>query len=191
MQELRRPGGDHMAQDARKRNARRPGSRQSRSRGSRRAPGRRAAFRQSGVTIVEILVSTFILSMLIVPMFNALVSGRMLAAHRGEKRMALGLVERKVEQLMGAGYGSLGSDADVSSVNLAAGTHPADPSIVVNTRGNEDAGDDVLGELTWTVTEVAWPSPGDSVRAKVVDVELRWPADAPRDSLTVTTLIGT
>jgi len=140
--------------------------------------------------MVEILISTFILSMLIVPMFNALVSGRMLAAHRGEKRVALGLIERKVEQLMGAGYGSLGSDADVSSVNLAAGEHPTDPSIVVSTRGNQDAGDDVLGELSWTVTDLAWGSPGDSVRAKAVEVELRWPAGAPRDSLTLTTLIG-
>ncbi len=56
--------------------------------------------------MVEILVSAFILAMLVVPMFNTLVAGRMLAAHRGEKRMALGLVERKVEQLMAAGYGS-------------------------------------------------------------------------------------
>lgn len=140
--------------------------------------------------MVEILISAFILSMLVVPMFNTLVAGRMLAAHRGEKRMALGLIERKVEQLMAAGYGSLGADGDVSSVNMGAGTHPDDPSIVVSTRGDQDETNDVLGALTWSVTPVAWASPGDSVRAKVVEVELRWPADAPRDSLSVTTLIG-
>jgi hypothetical protein len=114
----------------------------------------------------------------------------MLAAHRGEKRMALGLVERKVEQLMEAGYGSLGSDADVSSVSMGVGAHPEDPSIVVSTRGDEDAGNDVLGEMIWTVTPLAWASPGDSVRAKAVEVRLRWPAGAPRDSVSLTTLVG-
>ncbi len=104
--------------------------------------------------------------------------------------MALGLVERKVEQLMSAGYGSLGDDDDVTSVNMGAGTHPDDPSIVLSTRGDEDATNDVLGALTWSVTPVTWASPGDSVRAKVVEVELKWPADAPRDSLEITTLIG-
>lgn len=145
---------------------------------------------ETGTTMVEILVSAFILAMLVVPMFNTLVAGRMLAAHRGEKRMALGLVERKVEQLMAAGYGSLGADADVASVNMGDGTHPADPSIVVSTRGDADETNDVMGELTWDVAAVTWASPGDSVRAKVVEVELRWPAGAPRDSLSITTLIG-
>ena len=111
-------------------------------------------------------------------------------SYRGVDRPGKNLVERKVEQLMGAGYGSAGSDSDVASVNMDAGTHPDDPSIVVSTRGDEDATNDVLGELTWSVNEVAWSSPGDSVRAKVVEVELRWPSGAPRDSLSVTTLIG-
>jgi hypothetical protein len=140
--------------------------------------------------MVEILISAFILAMLVIPMFNALVSGRMLAAHRGEKRMALGLAERKVEQLMEAGYGSLGPDDDVSSVSMGSGTHPDDPSIVVSTRGDADDGNDVLGEMTWTVTPLAWASPGDSVRAKEVEVKLRWPAGAPRDSISLTTLVG-
>ncbi|MBM3307876.1 MAG: hypothetical protein FJY74_06090 [Candidatus Eisenbacteria bacterium] len=155
------------------------------------ARARRRALRSArGATMVEILVSAFILAMLVVPMFNTLVSGRMLAAHRGEKRMAIGLVERKVEQLLRAGYGALGSDADVSSVNLGSGTHPANPSIVLNTRGDEDAANDVLGSLTWSVIPVAWPSPGDSVKAKVVEVKMRWPLAAPRDSISITTLIG-
>lgn len=155
-----------------------------------RTAGRRRLCTERGTTMVEILVSAFILAMLVVPMFNTLVAGRMLAAHRGEKRMALGLIERKVEQLMAAGYGSAGSDSDVSSVNMGAGTHPGDPSILVNTRGDQDGTNDVLGDLTWSVTPVSWASPGDSVRTKVVEVRLRWPAGSPRDSLSVTTLIG-
>jgi len=153
-------------------------------------PKARRPLGQSGVTFVEILVATVLMSIVIVPTFNALVSGRMFTSHRGEERMALGLVERKLEQLMNAGYGALGSDTDVSSVNLAPGTHPNDPTIVVNTRGNDDASDDVLGELTWTVHDLAWDSPGDSARAKAVEVQLRWPAGSPRDSVAVTTLVG-
>lgn len=155
-----------------------------------RVAGSRLVRTETGATMIEILVSAFILAMLVVPMFNALVAGRMLAAHRGEKRMALGLAERKLEQLMAAGYGSLGNDDDVASVSMGVGAHPDDPSIVVSTRGDQDATNDVLGTLTWNVTPIAWASPDDSVRAKILEVELRWPADAPRDSLSVTTLIG-
>ena len=104
--------------------------------------------RCAGVSIIETLVAVVVIGIVIVPIFNSLVSGRMMTAHRGEKRMALRLVERKVEQLMTAGYGSSGSDSDVGSVNLDAGTHPTDPSIVVNTRGDNEAGNDVTGNLT-------------------------------------------
>ena len=144
----------------------------------------------SGLGMVEILVSVVVLGIVIVPIFNSLVSGRIMAAHRGEKRMALRLVERKVEQLMQAGYGSGGSDANVQSVNLDLGTHPTDPSIVVNTRGDNDGTNDVLGNLTWFVVPSVWPSPGDSVYAKEVAVKLVWPQASPRDSVSVTTLIG-
>ena len=144
----------------------------------------------AGTTIMEVLISVIILGIVIVPIFDALVFGRVLAARRGESRMALRLVERKVEQLMAAGYGSAGSDADITSVNLSSGTHPIDSSIVVNTRGDTDGGNDVIGNLTWGVTDVSWTSPGDDVNAKRVEVRIAWPASAPRDSVTVTTLIG-
>ncbi len=150
-----------------------------------RGPGSAA-----GVSLVEILVSVVVLGMVIVPIFNSLVSGRVLAAHRGEKRMALRLVERKVEQLMAAGYGSAGSDADVQSVNLDPGAHPTDPSIVVNTWGDADVSNDVLGNLEWAVVPISWSSPGDSVYAKMVEVKLTWPSAAPRDSVAITTLVG-
>ena len=127
---------------------------------------------------------------MIVPIFDSLVASRGLTAHRGENRMALRLVERKIEQLMNAGYGSTGSDGDVTSVNLDPGTHPVDPTIVLNPRRPSDSSDDLVGELTWTVVPVVWPSPGDSVRAKIVEVKMRWPVGLPRDSVSVTTLVG-
>jgi type II secretory pathway pseudopilin PulG len=145
---------------------------------------------QSGITMIEILVSIVVLSILVVPIFDSLVSGRTLAMHRGEERMALRLVERKTEQLMKAGYGAIGSDADVSSVCMTAGTHPTDPSIVLSSRGDHDTSNDLLGDLTWSVVPVIWSSPGDSVRAKLVEVKLRWPQGSPRDSVSVTTMVG-
>lgn len=143
-----------------------------------------------GVSVIEVLISVVVLAIIVVPVFNSLVAGRVLTAHRGEKRMALRLMERKIEQLMQPGYASGGSDDDITSVNLDPGTHPIDPSIVVSTRSFVDISDDLVGELTWTVTPVSWSSPGDSVRAKLTEVKLRWPSDNPRDSLTLTTLIG-
>ena len=143
-----------------------------------------------GVSVIEVLISVVVLAIIVVPVFNSLVAGRVLTSHRGEKRMALRLMERKIEQLMQPGYGSGGADEDISSVNLDPGTHPIDPTIVVSTRSLVDMSDDLVGELTWTVTPVAWSSPGDSVRAKLTEVKLRWPSDNPRDSLTLTTLIG-
>ncbi len=154
--------------------------------------GRRRLVRgnQAGTTLIEIMFSVVVLSLIMVPVFDSLVSGRMLAAHRGEERMALKLIERKTEQLMQAGFGSVGSDADVSSTNLAAGTHPIDPSIVLNTRGDANSANDVLGLLTWDVQTLSWSSSGDSVFVKQVEVKLVWPSAAPRDSVMLTSLIG-
>jgi len=151
---------------------------------------RRLATGNDGVTMIEVLVSIIVLSILVVPIFDSLVSGRSLAMHRGEERMALRLAERKTEQLLKAGYGSMSSDADISSVCMSAGVHPTDPSIVVSTRGDQDATNDLLGDLTWSVVPVVWSSPGDSVRAKLLEVKLRWPQSAPRDSVSVSTIVG-
>ena len=140
--------------------------------------------------MIEILVSIVVLSILVVPIFDSLVSGRTLAMRRGEERMAIRLVERKAEQLLDAGYGSAGGDADVSSVSMTSGVHPTDPSIVVSTRGDGDATNDLVGDMTWTVVPVVWSSPGDSVRAKIVDIKLAWPQGAYRDSVMVTTIVG-
>jgi prepilin-type N-terminal cleavage/methylation domain-containing protein len=145
---------------------------------------------QSGLTLIEVLVSIVVLSIIIVPVFDGFMRGRMLVAHRGEKRMGLRLVERKVEQLLNAGYGSGGPDANILSLNVDPGVHPTDPSIVVNTRGDDDPGNDVMGELTWTVTPIWWSSPGDTVYAKTVDVKLRWPTSAMRDSVSASFMLG-
>jgi len=148
------------------------------------APGR-----SSGTTMIEVLIATVVVAILIVPIYNAIVSGKSFTSRRGDKRMALRLVERKAEQLMGAGYGSSGTDDDVSSVNVDTGVHPTDPSIVVSTRGDADATNDVLGDLTWTVTHFAYSTSGDSIYRKTVDVQLRWPQGAPRDSVGVTVIL--
>ncbi len=144
----------------------------------------------SGAALIEILMSTVILGIIIVPMFDTLVAGRMLTARRGERRMAHHLVARKTEQLLNAGYGSSDAGADVTSISLTAGSHPTNPSIVVNTRGDTSAVNDVVGNLTWNVQPLVWSSPGDSVRAKRIEVKLVWPAQTPRDSLSITTIIG-
>lgn len=164
-------------------------------RGARAGRGRRTRAAgglgsQAGTGLIEVLIAVVVLAIVVVPVFDAMVAGRVMTARRGQKRMALRLVERKVEQLMRAGYGSIGSDADVSSLCLTSGAHPADPSIVVSEGCPQDNTDDVMGELVWIVTPSTIPSPGDSVRTKSVEVRLRWPSGSPRDSLSVTTIIG-
>jgi type II secretory pathway pseudopilin PulG len=143
-----------------------------------------------GATLVEILVSVVIIGITVVPIFDGFLRGRTFVTRRSEERMALRLIERKAEQLLNAGYGSEGADDDVTSVNLTSGTHPTDPSIVLNTWGDDCAANDVVGSLTWTVTNVDWASPGERVYAKIVDVSLGWPISAPEDSVSVTLLIG-
>ena len=144
----------------------------------------------SGVTIVEILVSIVVLAILVVPLADSLVVGRTFTAHRGEKRMALRLVERKAEQLLVAGYASGGADDNILSTNMGIGSHPVSPVIVVNTRGDADNSNDVLGDLNWYVSRNAYAAGSDSVRRKVVEVRLRWPSGAPRDSVSIVTVIG-
>lgn len=144
----------------------------------------------SGLTMIEILVSIIVLAVLVVPLADSLVVGRSFTAHRGEKRMALRLVERKAEQLMAAGYASAGPDNNILSTNMTIGTHPTSPSIVVNTRGDTDNSNDVFGDLNWYVVRDAYAAGGDSVRMKLVEVRLRWPSGAPRDSVSVTTVVS-
>lgn len=152
--------------------------------------GRRLRRASAGFTLIEVLVAVVIISIAVAPIFAAFVRGRTLVAHRGEKRVALGLVERKAEQLLIAGYGSSGADDDVSSINLELGTHPTDSTIIVNTRGDSDPSNDVLGDLVWTVDELSWTTPDDDLDAKRVTMTLSWPQTQWRDSVTMTLLIS-
>lgn len=155
--------------------------------------GPRAVSNQSGLTIVEVLVSVVVLGIVVVPMFDAFVRGRVLVAHRAEERVALRLVERKVEQLLAAGGASSGTDADITSTNMTAGTHPTNSAITLITRGDTDTSNDVLGDLTWTVSSVTWTDAlgtWDDATYKQVVVELAWPQGAHRDNVSVTTIIN-
>jgi len=137
--------------------------------------------------MIEILVSVVLVGILVVPIFDGFVRGRIFVARRSEERMALRLVERKLEQLLAAGYGSSGDDSDVSSVDMGSGTHPDDPAVVVNTRGDSDPSNDVIGNLRWDVTAI---STFDGVDLKIVEATLAWPASAPRDSITLSLIVG-
>jgi hypothetical protein len=144
----------------------------------------------AGIGIAEVLAAVVVISILLAPVFDAFVRGRMFVAQRGEERMALRLIERKAEQLLQAGYCSTGPDQNVSSINVGAGTHPSDPTIVLHSRGDACPANDVVGHLSWTVTETSWPSAGDDVEAKIVRIRLAWPASAPKDTVSVALLLG-
>ena len=167
-------------------------------RGHDRAGWRRSrrlgrARNQRGVTVIEIMVSVVVLAIVIAPMFDAFVRGRVMVAHRGEERVALRLVERKVEQLLAAGGAMTGSDADITSVNMVAGTHPTNSAITLITRGDLDTSNDVIGDLTWEVTSVTWSDGGgtwDDATYKHVVTKLAWPLGAHRDSVSVITIIN-
>ncbi|MFH1689127.1 MAG: type II secretion system protein [Candidatus Eisenbacteria bacterium] len=158
--------------------------------GSRASRGLRG---QRGMTIIEVLVSVVVLAIAVTPMFDAFVRGRVLVAHRAEERIALRLVERKLEQLLAAGGSASGSDADVTSVNMDAGTHPVNSAITLITRGDSDTSNDVLADLTWAVTSVTWTDPmgvSDDTTYKQVVVTLAWPLGAHRDDVSVTTIVS-
>jgi len=148
---------------------------------------------QKGLTLIEVLVSVVVLAIVVTPAFDAMVRGRVLVAHRGEERLALKLVERKAEQLLAAGYNSSGIDADIQSVNLDNGVHPTNKSILLVSRGDNDASNDVIGDLYWRVTPVTWSDPSgssDDATYKIVNVVLAWPRGAHRDSVSLSTIVG-
>ncbi len=172
---------------------RRSGGRASDLAAKRRPCGLDSLRRQSGLTIIEVLVSVVILAIVVAPMFDAFVRARVLVMHRGEERVALRLVERKVEQLLAAGAEAGGSDANVASVNMGSGTHPTNSAITLITRGDSDTSNDVLGDLTWTVTPVTWTDPfgsWDDATYDLLVVKMAWPLGAHRDSVSVSTIVS-
>ncbi len=148
---------------------------------------------QRGLTMIEIMVSVVVLAIVIAPMFDAFGRGRVMVAHRGEERVALRLIERKVEQLLQAGGAASGTDTDITSTNMVAGTHPTNSAITLITRGDLDTSNDVIGDLTWDVTSVTWTDAAgtwDDATYKHVVTKLAWPQGAHRDSVSVTTIIN-
>jgi type II secretory pathway pseudopilin PulG len=143
--------------------------------------------------MIEIMVSVVVLAIVIAPMFDAFVRGRVMVAHRGEERVALRLIERKVEQLLQAGGAASGTDTDITSTNMTAGTHPTNSAITLITRGDLDTSNDVIGDLTWDVTSVTWTDAAgtwDDATYKRVVTKLAWPQGAHRDSVSIITIIN-
>ena len=162
------------------------------SRGVWRERGARVRGNQSGLTFIEVLVSVVVLTIVVAPMFDAFVRGRVLVAHRAEERVALRLVERKVEQLLLAGGACADSVANITSRSMSLGTHPTDPAIVLMTKGDNDPSNDVNGDLTWNVTSVTWSDPSGSwndATYKNVVVQLAWPQGAHRDSVSIVAVV--
>jgi prepilin-type N-terminal cleavage/methylation domain-containing protein len=160
---------------------------------ARVARARRGRNGQSGLTLIEVLVSVVVLAVVIAPMFDAFIRGRAMVQHRAEERMALRLIERKVEQLLAAGGSASGDDSDITSVNMTGGVHPANTAITLITRADNDASNDVVGDLYWTVYDITWSDPSgtwDDASYKSVVVTLAWPRGAHRDSVQVTTIVS-
>jgi hypothetical protein len=76
---------------------------------------------------------------------------------------------------------------------MTNGTHPTSSTITLVTRGDNDAANDVIGDLTWTVSTVTWTDPlgtWDDATYKNVAVKLAWPQGAHRDSVVISTIIN-
>lgn len=145
---------------------------------------------EAGYSLIEVMVSVIVFSIAIVFVFQMLWSGQTTVEFEGERRVALRMAELKMEELKYAGYSSTGSDANWTSLDMDVGTHPVDPTVVLDGRGNVDPSDDLVGALQWAVRETTWMGSGVTTRAKVVVVEVQWPEGAVRDRVRLTTLVG-
>jgi prepilin-type N-terminal cleavage/methylation domain-containing protein len=147
---------------------------------------------QRGVSLMEVMVSVVVFSIAIVFLYQMLFSGRMQVEFEGERRVASKAAEQKIEELKYAGYGSTDAGADWTSVTMDVGTHPVDPTIVLDDRGTPDEADDLTGEIQWTVRDTSWTEPlsGITTDAKVVDLTIQWPEDWLRDEVRVVTVVA-
>lgn len=143
-----------------------------------------------GFSLMEIMVSVIVFSVAIVFLYHMLFSGRVLIELEGERRMALRLAEYKLEELKHAGYSSSGDDTNWTSVNMDAGEHPEDPTVVLDDKSTEATGDDLVGSIVWAVKETSWVSGGAVTRCKMVELTLDWPEEVPRDRVRLYTLVG-
>ena len=147
---------------------------------------------ENGMSLMENMVAMIVFSIAIIFLYNMLFSGRMLVEMGGERRMALKLAELKVEELRYAGYDSAGNDADWTSLNMTAGTHPTlDTSVLIDDRGTGDTGDDLTGTMTWTVRDTSWSvGGGEYAECKVVRVKVGWTEIDPRDEVSLVTMVS-
>lgn len=152
----------------------------------------RAIRNERGMSLMENMVALVVFSVAIIFLYNMLFSGRMLVETGGERRMALKLAELKAEELMDVGYDSEGVDDDWTSVNMNVGTHPSnDTSVLIDDRGTAGTTDDLIGVMTWTVRDTAWPVGGGvNAECKVVRVEVGWTQTHLRDELAVVTMVS-
>ena len=145
---------------------------------------------QSGVSLMEVMVSVVVFSIAIVFLYQMLFSGRMQVEFEGERRVASKVAEQKIEELKYAGYGSTDTGADWTSVTMDVGTHPTDPTIVLDDRGTAEASDDLTGVINWTVRDTSWTESGVTTEGKVVDLSIQWPEDWLRDEVRVVTVVA-
>jgi prepilin-type N-terminal cleavage/methylation domain-containing protein len=145
---------------------------------------------ENGYSLIEILVSVIVFSIAIVFVYQMLWSGQTTVHFEGERRVALRMAELKMEELKYAGYASSGSEGDWTSVNMGVGPHPNDPTVTLDARGTAGTGDDLIGDLRWTVRDTSWAGSGVTTDAKVVIVTVEWPQGSIRDRVRLTTLVG-
>lgn len=144
----------------------------------------------AGFSLIETLVAVIVFSIAIVFVWQMLWSGQTTVEYEGERRVALKRAELKAEELKYAGYGSSGPDADWTSLNMDIGVHPIDPRIVLDDRDTAETRDDLVGTMTWAVSDTSWTDAGVTVDAKIVDIEVVWPENWDRDMVRLVTIVG-
>ncbi|MBN2566139.1 MAG: prepilin-type N-terminal cleavage/methylation domain-containing protein [Candidatus Eisenbacteria bacterium] len=145
---------------------------------------------ERGISLMEVMVSVVVFSIAIVFLYQMLFSGRMQVEFEGERRVATKAAELKVEELKYAGYGSTDTVNDWTSLSMDVGTHPGNPSIVLDGRGTADTQDDLMGNIQWVVRDTSWIDSGITTEAKVVDLTLEWPQNWLRDRVRIVTLVA-
>lgn len=145
---------------------------------------------ESGYSLIEVTVAVIVFSIAIVFVYQMLFSGQTTVEFEGERRVALRMAELKIEELKYAGYGSEGSDTDYTNVNMEEGTHPDDPTVVLDDRATATPDDDLVGSMTWTVRETTYVDGGVFVDGKIVDLSITWPLEWERDRVRLVTLMG-
>ena len=151
---------------------------------------RPALSKEHGYSLIEVTVAVIVFSIAIVFVYQMLFSGQTTVEFEGERRVALRMAELKLEELKYAGYGSEGDDADYTSVHMGEGTHPLDPTVLLDDRGTVTAVDDLVGSMTWTVSETTFVDVGVLVDGKIVDLTISWPLGRDRDSVRLVMLMG-